>query len=395
MKKIFLLILIAVAFAPFATEAQEYTLLEPLPCIEGTSTDGTCDRATNTTKTINLNDYIGYIFKFSIALAAFLAVIMIIWGGVQYMTSEVPFLKLEGKNKIGDAIAGLLMVLASYLILATIDPRLVEINTSIEPIVIDTRDSQEFRGKLASDLRALSAETQAKTNGFVATRTALQSELDRVNYAIENDQELDADQLESLKIEKAQLEQKIRGVSVEISKSVATTIGQSSYSWALSAIADPKNYDQNNLVQYTAKQISNQKVDGVYLTDSPNIIQRNYNTKMNEVLKNSDKDEAEKAAEIQMLEKQRDFYINQIAEDININSQIKPLIDESWYSFLKWSPSQKNLAIKNLNENLVSYQQNIADPKKPNEAGVPDAEYKKIMQAKIDLITETLGANQQ
>ncbi len=395
MKKIFLLILIAIALTPLASKAQEYTLLEPLPCIAGTSTDDTCN-ADNTTKTINLNDYIGYVFKFSIALAAFLAVIMIIFGGFQYMTSETPFGKGDGKEKIWNAVTGLLMVLASYLILATIDPRLVEINTKIDPIVIDTSDSQEFRGKLASDLRALSAETQAKTNGFVATRTALQKELAELDKDLaERQQDLGAEEEEELLTRRAQLQQQIRAVSTEISKSVATTIGQSSYSFALSALADPTNYSQNNLVQYTAEQISNQKVNGVYLTDSPNIIQRNYNTKMNEVLKNSDKDEAEKAAEIQILEKQRDFYITQIAEDVSLNSWTKPLTDDSWYSFLKWSPSVKNDAIKKLNDNLKYYQQNLADPKKPTEAGVPDAEYKKIIQAKIDLITKTLGSNQQ
>lgn len=166
MKKISLFILILATLLPVAVKAQEYKLLEPLPCIAGTSTGGNCA----TTPKINLNDYIGYIFKFSIALAAFLAVIMIIWGGVQYMTSEVPFLKLEGKGKIGGAIAGLVMVLASYLILATIDPRLVEINTSIPPIVkcddkiktncIDTAGVDKFKNTLNSDLSKLSVESQ-------------------------------------------------------------------------------------------------------------------------------------------------------------------------------------------------------------------------------------------
>ncbi|MEK7185020.1 MAG: hypothetical protein AAB726_00130, partial [Patescibacteria group bacterium] len=229
MKKIFLLILIAVALTPLASEAQEYTLLEPLPCIAGTSTDKTCG-PNNTTETINLNDYIGYVFKFSIALAAFLAVIMIIIGGFQYMTSETPFSKSDGKEKIWNAVTGLLMVLASYIILATIDPRLVEIKTSIDPIVIDTKDVDKFKNQLASDLRSLSIETQTKTSAFVAEKTTLQKELDELNKTLnERQQDLGAEEEEELLLEKARLEQKIRGVNVEISKSTATAIGQSTY----------------------------------------------------------------------------------------------------------------------------------------------------------------------
>ena len=169
MKKTLLLILIALSTLPAFSKAQEYTLLEPLPCIKGTSTDNTCKDGV--TKTINLNDYIGYVFKFSIALAALLAVIMIIWGGVEYMTSETPFGKGNGRERIENAVIGLVMVLASYLILATIDPRLVEIKTSIDPIVIKQSDLDavaNFQTQLGNDLRALSAETQSRTNAFVS-----------------------------------------------------------------------------------------------------------------------------------------------------------------------------------------------------------------------------------
>ncbi len=130
-----------------AAEGHEYTLLQPLPCIQGTSTGGECA----TTPTIDLNGYIGYIFKFAIALAAFLAVIMIIWGGVETMTSEVPFIKSNGKDKIQNAVIGLVMVLASYLILVTIDPRLVEINTSIDKLKINDA-AKEYGGEYGHSL---------------------------------------------------------------------------------------------------------------------------------------------------------------------------------------------------------------------------------------------------
>ncbi|MEK7213819.1 MAG: hypothetical protein AAB637_01755, partial [Patescibacteria group bacterium] len=75
MKKLLLLILISLILSPTISKAvdDKYTLLEPLPCIQGV---GDCNVGTMQEE-ISLDDYIGYIFKFAIALAAFLAVIMI------------------------------------------------------------------------------------------------------------------------------------------------------------------------------------------------------------------------------------------------------------------------------------------------------------------------------
>jgi hypothetical protein len=64
-------------------------------------------------------------FQFGLALAAALAVIMIVWGGVEIMLSESVFKKEDGKKKIQDAIWGLLLALVSWLILYTINPEIL------------------------------------------------------------------------------------------------------------------------------------------------------------------------------------------------------------------------------------------------------------------------------
>ncbi len=112
-----------------------YTLLEPLPCIPGAQQN--CENGS--LKKVDLNSYISYLFKFSIALAAFLAVVMIIIGGFQYVTSDIPGMKGNAKEKIWNAVWGLVMVFASYLILYTIDPRLVSVQTNIEQIQAPVR----------------------------------------------------------------------------------------------------------------------------------------------------------------------------------------------------------------------------------------------------------------
>ena len=61
-------------------------------------------------------------FKFLIAIAGVLAVIMIVIGGVEYMSTDAVYGKSEGKNKITRALGGLLLALISWLILNTINP---------------------------------------------------------------------------------------------------------------------------------------------------------------------------------------------------------------------------------------------------------------------------------
>ena len=154
----------------------KYTLLEPLPCIDGV---GGCASDKSQTD-ISLNDYIGYIYKFAIAVAAFLAVFMIIWGGFEYMLSDSITSKSDARNKFKNAATGLLMVLASYLILRTIDPRLVEINTSLPKIKVATTVTSDSLGTLSNealnnlsieDLRAID-EIDAKIKTFEEMREA-------------------------------------------------------------------------------------------------------------------------------------------------------------------------------------------------------------------------------
>ncbi len=184
MKKIFIYSLITLLLIPLTIKTADarndtYTLLEPLPCIDGTESEKSASCAKNNTVTdMPLEDYIGYVFKFAIALAAFLAVIMIIWGGFEYMTTEAITGKSDARKRIQDALTGLLMVLASYLILRTIDPRLVEINTSIPKIVIKTDDVSNFLGALDQSLAEIANDERAKIN-------ALEDKIVANNYKIE------------------------------------------------------------------------------------------------------------------------------------------------------------------------------------------------------------------
>jgi hypothetical protein len=121
-------------------QRREYTLLEPLPCVngpEGTVTEGiTCENGY--VKKVNLYAILGYAYRLLLALASILAVVMIMYGGVQYMTTEAFTGKSEAKETIKNAVIGLFMTLGSFLFLQTIDPKITELaQDPLPPIGVD------------------------------------------------------------------------------------------------------------------------------------------------------------------------------------------------------------------------------------------------------------------
>ncbi len=79
----------------------------------------------------SFNDFLNATFKLGLAVAATLAVVMITIGGLQYMTTDSIFDKSEGKEKIQNAVVGLLIALLIWLILFTINPNLLKFDINI------------------------------------------------------------------------------------------------------------------------------------------------------------------------------------------------------------------------------------------------------------------------
>jgi len=89
----------------------------------------------------NIGEYLNTMFRLAIGLCAALAVVMIIFSGVQYMGSESIFGKTEAKSKVFSAVLGLLIALGSWVLLNTINPDLtgknglnIDTATSILPL---------------------------------------------------------------------------------------------------------------------------------------------------------------------------------------------------------------------------------------------------------------------
>lgn len=90
----------------------------------------------------DLGKYLNIIIPIFIGLCAVLAVVMIVLGGMQYMTSELISSKEEGKKRIWNAIFGLLLALGAWLILNTINPNLLKTDLSSLEGVTVTNDIQ-------------------------------------------------------------------------------------------------------------------------------------------------------------------------------------------------------------------------------------------------------------
>ncbi len=73
-------------------------------------------------------EYIALLYRYAVGVGAILAVVMIIWGGVVYLTAGgLPERITQAKEYISNAIIGLVLLYTSYLLLQTINPDLVRL----------------------------------------------------------------------------------------------------------------------------------------------------------------------------------------------------------------------------------------------------------------------------
>ena len=127
-----------------------YILLAPLPCQRGDA-GCVCDGPKCELKTFNpeqtnpLSAYLNLMIKLIIGLAAVMAVVMIVIGGLEYMTSELMHSKEHGKERITNAILGLLLALGAYTLLFTINPDLLNSEPKIPDAKVLVTLSDQFK----------------------------------------------------------------------------------------------------------------------------------------------------------------------------------------------------------------------------------------------------------
>lgn len=76
----------------------------------------------------NLAQFFNTLFKTAIVIGAMLAVLRLGYAGFLYMTTDLPGMKGNAKGIIGQAVTGLLLLLAVWLILNQINPDILNLD---------------------------------------------------------------------------------------------------------------------------------------------------------------------------------------------------------------------------------------------------------------------------
>lgn len=118
------------SFAAHAIAAEGFTALAP---ITGLTDSG----ATSVVDSDSLANFFNNLYKYLIGLAATLAVIEIIWGGLEYSTQDSVSKQSNGRERITQAIFGLILVLSPVLVFSIINPSIL--NLSLNLPALDTK----------------------------------------------------------------------------------------------------------------------------------------------------------------------------------------------------------------------------------------------------------------
>ncbi len=148
--------------------------------------------------TTDLSSALEQFFRWGIAITVILAVLFILLGSIQYMTTDAVFEKKEGLTKIQSAIGGLILALVSWLILNTINPALLKMDVSVNETTNtgNTNSSLQLTPAEVNQLNEVlnsgiqnSANTNSTTNlpgGTSNTPTVISGEIPNLNNSTNN-----------------------------------------------------------------------------------------------------------------------------------------------------------------------------------------------------------------
>ena len=144
------------------SDNSNYCMLAPLP--------GLGDGSGNLPIT-DFGKYMSTIIYIVFGLIGILSVFMIVFGGIEYMTGTSAGEKEGGKSRITNAIFGLLLALVSYIILNTLNPRLVTLGVNIPQVQVDGTGLTQNAGDDGLDTTTVTGKTKVR-NGAGAELTA-------------------------------------------------------------------------------------------------------------------------------------------------------------------------------------------------------------------------------
>ncbi len=109
-----------------------YLPLAPIPGLTDGEGIGSSDKS--------LSTYFQNLYKFGVGVATALALFMVIYGGVEYVSTDAIGGKEEGKERIQNAIFGMILALSSYIILQTIDRSFTRSDIKMETLEVTVEE---------------------------------------------------------------------------------------------------------------------------------------------------------------------------------------------------------------------------------------------------------------
>ncbi|HEU0085539.1 MAG TPA: pilin [Candidatus Paceibacterota bacterium] len=148
-----------------------YTPLAPLPGLPG----GVSFETDKTKNPCAFGQYMAIIFRLVIGISAVLAMVMIVYGGIEYMTSGSVSEKQGGKETITNAILGIVIALGAWLLLNTLNPALLNICLDLPEakIIISSEDTSTGSETVSSSGSSLCISTTNAPNPDLAKGTKI------------------------------------------------------------------------------------------------------------------------------------------------------------------------------------------------------------------------------
>lgn len=152
------------------TYAQGFIPLAPITELTDPATIDSVARSNN------LAVFFNSLYKYAIGLAAVLAVIEIIWGGLQISTQDSISKQGEGRERIQQAIIGLILVLSPVLVFSIINPSILNLSISLGPLDLTVKPMPVTPStQVQADQSGCTADTQCTAGytciGYVQGKT--------------------------------------------------------------------------------------------------------------------------------------------------------------------------------------------------------------------------------
>ncbi|MCC7436798.1 L,D-transpeptidase [Candidatus Nomurabacteria bacterium] len=159
-------------------DKNSYRLLAPIPGMVALLDPALCqlEQTRNPGQICDINAFLNFLLSLAIGAAAVVLVVRIIISGYGYMVSDIPFVKAKLKGNFIEALIGLLVALSAYLILNTVNPKLVSNDVKIgvvefeviKYVDIDIPEGGDLTEPISNNgsTPGFNCASGSKTNGF-------------------------------------------------------------------------------------------------------------------------------------------------------------------------------------------------------------------------------------